>query len=104
MGKGRLYVTLPRSLEEESYNENLQPRHCDHQSALHQTEIEDPLLSTPDRAKVPVLSCAEVLLISAYRGQLCGKLDNGLFKNGSLLGRGTLLGGELGTIFILDLE
>ena len=56
--------TFPGPLEKEPYNEHLQPSHANHQSTFHNAEIKDPSLRTLHGAKIPVLSCAEVFLVS----------------------------------------
>jgi len=63
-------LTFPSAREELSDNEDLQASHRHHHDHLHQAEVEDTLLGTPHRAEVPVLSCAEVLLLSRQDGHL----------------------------------
>jgi hypothetical protein len=50
-------------LEEEPHNEDLEARHANHHQALNNTEVKDSPLRTPDGAKIPVLSGAEVFLV-----------------------------------------
>lgn len=59
---GPSHISLPRPLEEEPHNEDLQSRHRNHHQPLNDTKIEDPPLGTPDRAEIPVLSCPKVFL------------------------------------------
>lgn len=56
--------TLPRALEEEAHHKDLQSGHGDHHQALDHTEVENPTLGTADSAKVAILACAEVLLVT----------------------------------------
>lgn len=67
--------TLPPTREELPHDEHLQTRHRDHQTTLHQTEVEDPLLRTPDRAEIPVLPRAEVLLLPSQSADLAVQLE-----------------------------
>jgi hypothetical protein len=100
-----LHIPLPGALKKESNNKNLQPRHRNHKCALHQTEIENPLLRTPNRAKISVLARAEVLLITADGGQLGRKLKDGFFEDGGLFGVCALFRGELSVAgFVFDLD
>ena len=57
------HITLPRSLEEEPYDKNLQASHTHHHQTLNNTEVKDPPLRTPDRTKIAILSRAEIFLI-----------------------------------------
>lgn len=59
-----LYVALPRALEEEPDDKDLQGAHADDQARLDQAEVDNPLLGAPDSAEVAVLARAEVLLVS----------------------------------------
>ncbi len=67
---GTSYISLPRSLEEEPHHKNLQTSHTDHHHTLHNTEVEYPSLRTPHGTEIPILSCAEVLLVPGDRRQL----------------------------------
>jgi hypothetical protein len=97
--------TFPRPLEEEPHNENLQSRHGHNESTLHQAKIENALLGALDSRKVAVLARAKVLLVAGDCGQLCRKLEDGFFEDGSLLGGGTLLRGNLcAGCFVFDLR
>jgi len=58
----RSYITLPRALEEEPHNQNLQTSHAHHHDHLDQAEVEDSLLRAPDRAEVSVLAGSKVFL------------------------------------------
>jgi hypothetical protein len=102
--KAVLYNTFPGALEEEANNKNLQPCHGHNQARLHQTEVEYSLFGTLDSAEVAVLARAKVLLVTRDSRELCGKLENGFFKDRGLFGGGALLGGNLGTGgFVLNL-
>lgn len=57
-------LTFPRSLEEESHDENLQASHTHHQPTLHHAKIEYPRLGALDRAEVSIFACTEVLLVA----------------------------------------
>jgi hypothetical protein len=81
-----LYITLPRPLEKEPHNKNLQPGHRNHQKHLHNRKLKDPLLSRPDGAKIAVLACSEVLLLAVDGGELGGELEEGFFERGLLVG------------------
>jgi hypothetical protein len=66
----RLYVALPRTLEEEPNDKNLEGAHGNDESNLDEAEVNDPLLRAADRAEVSVLSGAEVLLVPGDGGKL----------------------------------
>ena len=61
----RSHVSLPRALEEEPDNENLQSCHTHHHQALNYTKVENPPLCTPNGAEVTILSRAEIFLIAS---------------------------------------
>jgi hypothetical protein len=83
----RSYVALSRALEEEPNDQNLQSRHPNHHANLDQTEIEDPVLGTPDRAEVPVFSCAEVFLHATDGAELAAHFEDRIFERGGLFRR-----------------
>jgi hypothetical protein len=98
------HIPLPRPLEKEAHNKNLQPRHRHHQRALHQAKIEYPPLRTPDSAEIPILPRPEVFLIPADGRELRRELEYGFFEDGGLFGGGALFGGKLGIAgFVFDL-
>lgn len=63
-------LTFPRPLKEKPHHQNLQHRHPHHHHHLNRTKLKDPLLRTPHRAKIPILSRAEILLHPIHRAQL----------------------------------
>ena len=77
--KIRSYIAFPRPLEEEPDDQDLQSRHPNHHPYFDQTEIEDSLFRTPDRAEVPVLSCTEVFLHAADRAELATDFEDRVF-------------------------
>lgn len=91
-------------MEKEPHNEDLQASHCDHDQALQYAEVENTLLRAPHRGEVPVLSRAEVFLVSVDGRQLGGDFEDGFFEDGGLLGSRALLGRELCACFVLNLE
>jgi hypothetical protein len=91
-------------LKEEPYDQDLQSRHPNHHTDLDETEIEDPVLCTPDCAEVPVLSCAEVFLHAANGAELAADFEDSVFKRGGLFGRRAgLLREEGGAGLVFDL-
>src|SRR3569833_197057 len=91
-------------LEEEPDNEDLKRAHADDQAYLDKAEVDDPLLCTPDRAKVPVLARSEVFLVAGDGRELAGNLVNGLLQYRCLFRGAALLGREVDTSFILNLQ
>ena len=73
-------LTFSSPLEEESDHQDLQSSHAHHHAHFNQAEIEDSLLRASDRAKIAVLSCAEVFLHPADRAQLPANLENHVFE------------------------
>ncbi len=67
---GKRGRTFPSALKEEPDDKDLQRSHGDHHEALDDREVEDPSFGRPDRAEVPVLSGAEVLLIPRHGREL----------------------------------
>lgn len=57
-------ISLPRTLEKEPHDKNLQSCHTNHHQTLDHTEIKDPPLGTPHCAEIPVLARAEILLVT----------------------------------------
>ena len=57
------YIALPRTLKEESNNENLQCRHANYYQTFNDTEIKDSPLCTTHSAEIPILSCTEIFLV-----------------------------------------
>jgi hypothetical protein len=97
--------TFPRALEEESHHCYLETGHGNHQTTLHQAEVEDARLGALDSAEVAVLACAEVFLVAGDGGQLRGELEDGFLEDCRLLGGGALLGGNGGAgSFVLNLR
>lgn len=71
-------------LEEEPNNEDLEPSHAHHHQALDNTEVEDSPLRAAHRAKVPVLSRAEIFLIARDSRELARQLENRFLQRGGL--------------------
>ena len=65
VGLNVLHVSLTSASEEHPHDKDLQASHADHDSAFQQAEVEHSLLCTPDRAEVPVFTCAEVFLLAS---------------------------------------
>ena len=65
VGLNVLHVSLTSTGEEHPHDKDLQASHANHHSALQQAEVEHSLLCTPDRAEVPVFTCAEVFLLAS---------------------------------------
>ena len=61
--RGKKSLTFATTGEEHLHDEYLQSGHGNHQSALDQAEVEDALLRALDRAEIPILPGAEVLLL-----------------------------------------
>ena len=51
-------------LEKEPNNKDLQTSHAHHHQALNHAEVEDPPLGASNRAEIPILARAEVLLVA----------------------------------------
>lgn len=83
--------TFSPTLEEHSDNKDLKTGHGDNHDTLEQREVEDSALSAPDGAKISVLSCTEVLLLSGNGAELAGQLEDTLLQLGDLLRSRTLL-------------
>jgi hypothetical protein len=54
-------------LKEELDNKDLQPRHSEYKTTLHQAEVEDALLGALHSAEVAVLACSEIFLVAGDR-------------------------------------
>lgn len=91
-------------MEEEPNHENLKGSHADNETALDQAEVDNPLLGASDSAEVTVLARPEVLLVSRHGRKLTRDLDYGLLEGCGLFGRGSLLGGQVDSSFVLDLN
>ena len=91
-------------MEEEPDDKDLQSRHANHHAYFDQTEIKNPLLRTPNRAKVSVLSCSEVFLHAANGAELAADFEDGVFERGGLFGsRALFLREESGAGLVFDL-
>lgn len=66
-------IPLPSPSKEHLDYKHLQAGHRDHQSTLDEAEVEHPGLCTPHSAEVPVLACAEVLLLADEGRDLAGE-------------------------------
>ena len=98
------YIAFPRSLEEKPNDQDLQSRHPYHHPYFNQTEIEDSVFRTPDRAEVPILSCTEVFLHAADRAELATDFENRVFqRRGLFRGCAGLLREQGGARFVFDL-
>ena len=92
-------------MEEEPDDQDLQSRHPDHHAYFNQTEIEDPLLRTSNRAKVSVLSCSEVFLHATNSAELAADFEERVFERGGLFGsRALFLREEGGARLVFDLQ
>lgn len=80
--------TFPGSLEEEPDHQDLQDGHSHHHNHFNQAEIEDPLFSTPNRAKVAVFSCPEILLHSTDSAQLSAYFEDRVLEGRMLFRAG----------------
>lgn len=101
-GIGKL--TFPSALEEEAHNEDLQCGHGNHHQRLDHTEVKDPTLGTAHSTEVSVLTSTEVFLVARDGRKLGGELVDGLLQAASLFGAGTLAGGQLGALLVLNLR
>lgn len=99
----RKILTLPRPLEKEPHNKNLQPRHAHHDDILNNAEPENPLFRRPHSAEVAVLPRSEVLLVALDGAELAGQFVDAFGQEGGLFGRCALPAGEGGTRFVFDL-
>src|SRR3569833_1605774 len=72
-------------LEEEPDNEDLKRAHADDQAYLDKAEVNDPLLCTPDCAKVPVLARSEKKQEARKKQKQTRILENGLLQYRCLL-------------------
>jgi hypothetical protein len=98
------YIAFPRPLEEEPNDQDLQSRHPYHHPYFNQTEIEDSVFRTADRAEVPILSCTEVFLHAADRAELATDFEDRVFQRGGLFrGCAGLLREQGGARFVFDL-
>ena len=103
VGLNVLHVSFTSTSEEHPHDEDLQASHADHDSAFQQTEVEHSLLRAPDRAEVPVFTCAEVLLLAGEGGDLAGHAEDGLLNTAELLGRCAGFLGEVCARLVFDL-
>ena len=90
-------------MEEEPHNEDLQARHRNHEPHLHDGEVENPLLRALHREEIPVLPCAEILLVPGNGAQLGAQLEDRFLQHARLLRVRALLARELRSDFIFDL-
>lgn len=98
-----LHVALAGTLEEEPNDKDLQGAHEDNHDALDHAKVDDAALGAPDGRKVAVLAGAEVFLAPGNGGQLARQLEDALLQGARLLGGRALLGGDLGSLLVLDL-
>ena len=103
VGLNVLHVSLTSASEEHPHDEDLQASHADHDSAFQQAEVEHSLLCTPDRAEVPVFTCAEVFLLTGEGGDLAGHAEDGLLDAAELLGSCAGFLGEVCARLVFDL-
>lgn len=96
-------LTFPATSEEHANDEDLQASHADHQTTLHQAEIEYSLFGASDCAEVSVLTRAEVLLLASERRHLSRQTDESLLYTTELFWAGTTLLREVCSRLILNL-